>query len=92
MIVYCELELRLPMARSLKDKRSILKSLSQKLDNKFNIALAEMDSNDLWKTSLLGIVSVSSSRAQLESTINRVIDFVDDFSGVMLVNYTLDYY
>ena len=80
------------MAASLKEKISILKSLIKKLDNKFNLATAEMEDNDLWKSSVLGVVSISKSKVQLEKIINRVISFVEEFPGLQLVKHSLEYY
>lgn len=92
MILYCRLELRLPMAVSLKDKRRLLNSLQDKLDNNFNIAIAEIEDNDFWKKSVLGLVSISNKNVQLEKLLNKIINFVDQFEGVILVDYSVDYY
>ena len=91
MIVYCKLELYLPTVRSLKEKRSIIKSLQKKLQNKFNIAIAEIDKNDIWKNTVLGVVSISNNSSNLESMISNIIDFIDDFYEAQISNYTIEY-
>ncbi|MFW5788111.1 MAG: DUF503 domain-containing protein, partial [Halanaerobiales bacterium] len=80
------------MAVSLKDKRRLLNSLQDKLNNKFNIAIAEIEDNDFWKKSVLGLVSISNKNVQLEKLLNKIINFVDQFEGVILVDYSVDYY
>ena len=92
MIIYCEINLWLPVVYSLKDKRSIIKSLQEKLKNKFNVAVAELAQNDLWKNSTIGIVSVSANKRFLEQLINKIISFIDEFTGVEISNYTSKYY
>jgi len=92
MIIYCEMKLWLPVVYSLKDKRSIIKSLQEKLKNKFNVAVAELAENDLWKNSTIGIVSVSANKRFLEQLINKIISFIDEFAGIEISNYTSKYY
>ena len=66
------LELHLAEAQSLKDKRQVLRSLKDKLRNGFNVAVAELDANDLWQRATLGIVSISGSQAYLQGLIQNV--------------------
>ena len=85
-------ELQIPMAQSLKDKRSIIRSLSDKCKNKFNVAVAEVDNKDLWKNAKLGIATVTDDRRYLEKIIDKIIKFIEDFPGAFLYNFTVDYY
>ncbi|MFO7815534.1 MAG: DUF503 domain-containing protein [Halanaerobiales bacterium] len=85
-------ELEIPMAQSLKDKRSIIRSLTDKCKNKFNVAIAEVDNKDLWKNSKLGLVTVNGDMRHLEKVIDKIIRFIEDFPGVFLYNFTVDYY
>ncbi|MDZ7673026.1 MAG: DUF503 domain-containing protein [Halanaerobiales bacterium] len=84
--------LQIPMAQSLKDKRRTIKSLSDKCKNKFNVAVAEVDKNDLWKNSELGLVTVAGDKRYLDKVINKLIKFIEDFPGIILYDYTVDYY
>lgn len=54
-------ELHIPASRSLKDKRQVLRSISSQVSNKFNISIAEVDYQDLWQRSALGISCVAES-------------------------------
>ena len=61
------LELHLPAARSLKDKRQVLRRLKDRLRSRYNVAVAELDEHhDLWQRGGLMIVSVATSRDALE--------------------------
>ena len=53
------LDLHLPGVRSLKGKRHILRSLEARLRNRFNVAIAEVEHQDLWQRARLAIVSVN---------------------------------
>lgn len=90
-IIYCSVNLRIPMAQSLKDKRNILKSLLSKCKNKFNIAVAEIDKNESWKNAVIGIVAISNEKDHLDRTMNQVIAFIEDFNGVILGKYSTEY-
>lgn len=66
------LDLHLPGARSLKDKRQILRSLEQRVRGRFNVAIAEVEHQDLWQRARLAVVSVNSDQGHLESTLAAV--------------------
>ena len=92
LVAYCEIDLLLPMAQSLKDKRNIIKSLQEKLRNRYNIAIAEMAHNDLWKNTTLGIVTLGNESRYLEKVLMKIIDYIVDFPEVEMINYSIDYY
>lgn len=60
------IELHLPMARSLKDKRQVMRRLKDRLRSRHNVAVSELDEHhDLWQRAALAVVSVASSREPL---------------------------
>jgi len=80
------LELRIDHAHSLKEKRHVVKSLKERLRNKHNIAIAEVDYQDLWQSALLTAVTVSSSRQLAEQVLQAVERDAYHEVGHMLVN------
>jgi uncharacterized protein YlxP (DUF503 family) len=66
------LDLHLPGARSLKAKRQVLRSLETRLRKRFNVALAEVEHQDLWQRARLAVVSVNTDQRHLESTLQSV--------------------
>lgn len=85
------MELRIDHAQSLKDKRQVVKSLKERLRNKHNVAVAEIDYQDLWQSALIAAVTVSSSRqlaGQVLAAVER--DAVHDV-GPMLISATLEW-
>jgi len=72
MIAFLTLELRIEAAQSLKDKRQVVRSLKDRLRSSFNVAVAELDSSNLWNRATLGVVSISSSRDYLDGLMKNV--------------------
>jgi uncharacterized protein YlxP (DUF503 family) len=68
------LDLHFPGARSLKDKRQALRSLETRLRNKFNVAVAEVEHQDLWQRARVAVVTVNTDHGHLESTLSSVTD------------------
>jgi uncharacterized protein YlxP (DUF503 family) len=71
-VAFLTLELRIEAAQSLKDKRQVLRSLKDRLRARFNVAVAELDSTDLWQRATVGVVSVSGSRDYLTGLMENV--------------------
>jgi uncharacterized protein YlxP (DUF503 family) len=74
IIGLCTVELHFPEAQSLKSKRKILVSLKTKLQNRFNISIAEIDESHLWQKAILGIASVANETARVNQTLDHVLN------------------
>jgi len=72
----CRIRLRLPENLSLKGKRRVLKSITTRVRNKFNVGIAEVDDNNLWQLATLGICCVSNNNRQTNEVLSKVVDFV----------------
>lgn len=68
--------------QSLKDKRHIVKSLIERLKNKFNISVAETGAQDLWNNCELGVACVSNEGSHADSMMSAVINFIE-FNGLL---------
>jgi len=66
------LELRIEHSHSLKDKRHVVKSLKDRLRHKFNVAVAEIDAQDLWQRATVAAVTVSSDHGHAERVLQSV--------------------
>ena len=80
------LELHFPGARSLKDKRQALRSLETRLRNRFNVAVAEVEYQDLWQRSRLAVVSVNTDHGHLESTLQGVTHEAEGAREILVVD------
>ena len=66
------IEVHLPNAHTLKEKRSVLNSLKDQLRGRFNISVAEVDANETWQRATIGISTLGSSRAYTEGLLREV--------------------
>ncbi|MFC1984856.1 DUF503 domain-containing protein [Chloroflexota bacterium] len=74
----CRIRFRLPENLSLKGKRRVLKSITTRVVNKFNVSIAEVDDNDLWQVATLGISCVSNDKRHANEVLSRVVGFVTE--------------
>ena len=72
----CKIRLRLPENQSLKGKRRVLKSITARLKNKFNVSVAEVGDQDLWQLATLGICCVSNDQRFTNEVLSKVVDFI----------------
>lgn len=77
MIVYAEVECFLYNGQSLKQKRSILRSMILKLRKDFNISISEIDYQDLWQRTKLGIAVVANKFTYAEKVMQEVLKAID---------------
>jgi uncharacterized protein len=80
------LDLHFPGARSLKDKRQVLRGLEQRIRNRFNVSIAEVEHQDLWQRARLAVVSVNTDHAHLEATLSSVAGAAGSTRDALLVD------
>ena len=69
-------ELLIPYAQSLKDKRMVLRSIKDRL-KKFNVAVAEVEHQDAWQRAGLGIVAISTTTEHVDRELAAVADEIE---------------
>jgi uncharacterized protein len=70
-------ELHVHASHSLKEKRSVVRSIVRRIRNEFNVAVAEVGGQDTWQWAVLGLAAVGHDRSGVRALLERVIDFVD---------------
>jgi len=78
----CRLELLLAECSSLKDKRQVIRSLIERLKNRFNISIAEVDFQDTWQRTKIAMAIVSSARNPAEIELQKALKFIDSFPEI----------
>src|ERR1700759_992993 len=68
------IEVRIENAQSLKDRRQVVRSLKEKLQNGFNISVAEMDAAVTWQSATIGVAAISGSGDYLSGLMKQVED------------------
>jgi uncharacterized protein YlxP (DUF503 family) len=86
------LEIHIPDARSLKDKRQVLRSLKDRLRAHFNVAVSELEHQDLWQRSRVGVVSISGDPKHLEESLAAIAAESERILGRDLVSQDIEYF
>ena len=86
IIGICTCEIYIFNANSLKSKRSVIKSIIEKSKNRFNISIAEVGENDKWQKSIIAFSTISNDQRLVEETIEKVINFLDSYSEIEIIN------
>ncbi len=76
VIATCVIILTLPGVSSLKEKRSIVKSLTARLPRQFNVAVAEVDFQDVWQTAAIGLVTVGNNPGHCHGRLEKAVQWV----------------
>jgi uncharacterized protein YlxP (DUF503 family) len=76
VVALLSLECHLPTARSLKDKRMVLRGIKDRV-RRFNVAAAEVEYQDLWQRAGLAVVTVASTESLAERELTSVIDEIE---------------
>lgn len=85
-VLVLTINLRAEWVHSLKEKRMIVRSISQKLKNKFNISVNEVGNQDIHNYITIGISAICSTHAQADSTADHIINFVEDNTDAEVLN------
>ena len=75
------LEIHIPDARSLKDTRQVIRSLKDRLRARFNVAVAELDHQDVWQRAVIGVVTISSDAQHLEQSLQAILAASENVLG-----------
>ncbi len=84
-------ELHLPRSRSLKEKRRVVKSLTERVHRRHRVSVAETDFHDLRQRAEIGVASVSASRRQLEQQMDAIRRLIDDQQEAILLGWEPQY-
>jgi len=82
--------LHLEGCSSLKEKRSVVKSLKDRARRRFNLAIAEVADHDYWQTATLAVVSVGVDARSAEGTLRAFLAFVEDSRDASLADHQIE--
>jgi len=71
-----QIDVHLPNARSLKDKRSVIKSVRDQMRGRFNVAVAELEANEKWQRATLGIAAVGAERSYVQGLLAEATEWL----------------
>ncbi|MDB1947354.1 DUF503 domain-containing protein [Clostridium tertium] len=89
-VLVMSIKLRASWVHSLKEKRMVVKSIIQKLKNKFNISVNEVEDQDIHQSIVIAISSICLSSSQVDSTMENIINFIELNTDAELINIEKD--
>ena len=92
IVMGCYVELYVLESSSLKDKRRVVKSLVDRIRGAFNVAVAEVDHNELWQRASLGIVTVSNQVRHANEVLSKVVNLLEKDLRIELIDYDMEVY
>lgn len=87
----CRLQLILPDNHSLKGKRGVVRSICAQVRRKFNVAVAEVEDQNLWQVAGLGFAVVSSNGRHADQMIAQIVDFIEQRAEAQLGDYQVEH-
>ncbi|MBM7701907.1 DUF503 domain-containing protein [Metabacillus iocasae] len=82
MIGVVECECIIYDAATLKEKRAVLQRILMRLKQKYNISVSEIDFQDVWQRTKIGIVAISSNRIATEKELQKALSLIDSFPEI----------
>jgi uncharacterized protein YlxP (DUF503 family) len=89
LVALCRFDLRIPGCASLKEKRHVLKTVTASLRSKFNVAVAEVDHQELWQRATLAVSSVAGEGYHLKRVMHEVERHLGTFPAVEILDAQL---
>ncbi|HUL29256.1 MAG TPA: DUF503 domain-containing protein [Thermodesulfobacteriota bacterium] len=90
VIGVCKLDLLIPENHSLKEKRHVLRKLTDRVRNRFNVAISEVGDNDLWQRAQMGFCTVGNDRRHINSSLDKVINFIEQMNLVEMLQTEIE--
>jgi uncharacterized protein YlxP (DUF503 family) len=93
-VLVSQIELLIPDAMSLKDKRNILRGMKQRIWSKFKVSISEIDHQGSATRAVLGLSCVSNDSMLLDRIMNKIIRFIEEcYPGLLhTYDYTVEHY
>lgn len=90
MIGLLTLELHIPSAQSLKDKRHVVKSIIGRIRARHNVSVAELEQQDIWQQAVVGVAIVSSAKTVVDQTFSAIVRLTESHGEAELVRVSIE--
>jgi uncharacterized protein YlxP (DUF503 family) len=85
------LEIFLPHAQSLKDKRRVINAFRDRIKGRFNIAVAELDYQDKWQRARYGIVTLNNQKSIVDQVLRKILLEAEQCLGAEIIQADILY-
>jgi uncharacterized protein YlxP (DUF503 family) len=83
-------ELHLGEVDSLKGKRHVLRGLKEKVKNRFNVSVAEVDHEDLWQRATLAVACVANDARLANEVVSKAVNFIETLSDGAVIDVRVE--
>ena len=87
-ILFIKMVLSIPYAHSLKQKRQPVRSLKQRLQNRFNASVSEIDALDDWQRAVIGVAMIANDKVYLEQEASKIEQIIIEEVDMELLEFT----
>lgn len=84
------IDLRLPEVHSLKEKRGKIKRIINRIQSTYNASVAEVDKNDAWQETVIGVTLVGNESAFINSCLDQILNFVEGMDAGELIDQEIE--
>lgn len=84
------IDIHIPESGSLKSKRHVLKGIKERVRNKFNVSIAEVEHNDLWQRTTLGVSVVANDKKFANQVLSKVVEYINKENGLQILDYSIE--
>lgn len=85
------IEILIYSSSSLKEKRFVIKSIKDRIKNKFNVSVAELRFQDKWQRSEIGIALIGNKQSFVEESLQKIFQSLDNSDKYEIISYNFDY-
>lgn len=86
----CEVKLRASWVHSLKEKRMVVRRITERIAHKFNISIAEVDDLDIHQSIIIGMACVSNSRQIAEQILDNVLKYMEEITEAEILDIDIE--
>ncbi len=86
-----KLELRIPEGTSLKAKRSVVKKIIERTRARFNVTVAEVDLQDVYRRAVIGCAVVGSDRRYVNGAIDKMLDLIEGIGSAEILSEEIEF-
>jgi uncharacterized protein YlxP (DUF503 family) len=92
IIGFLSLEIYIPYSHSLKEKRKRLSGLKNRLKNKYNVAVAELDYHKKWQRTKIGMVTLNNEKRLVDSLFSKIIADAEENTDGYIIEHQIHYF
>jgi len=86
----CQIDLVIHDNHSLKGKRQVLKTIMEKVKNRFNVSIAEVADNDVWQRSQIGFSVVGNDNRHVNSVLDKALNFIEGLHVAEIIDHRIE--